>query len=61
MPTVTQSSEMQTRHAWTEYAASLDGLEGAEYESAELEAWDRLQGALRQLEGDEPPLAPPTV
>ena len=61
MPTVTQTSEMQTRRAWTEYAASLDGLEGAEYETAEQEAWERLQDALRQLEGDEPPLAPRTV
>ena len=61
MSTVAQSSEMQTRRAWTDYAASLDGLEGAEYELAEQEAWERLQDALRRLDGDEPPLAPPTV
>ena len=61
MPTVTQTSEMHTRRAWTEYAASLDGLEGAEYEAAEQDAWERLQDALRQVEGDEPPLAPRTV
>ena len=61
MPTVAHSSEMQTRRAWTEYAASLDGLEGAEYEAAEQEAWERLQDALRGLDGDDPPLAPPTV
>jgi hypothetical protein len=61
MSTVTHSSELQTQRAWTEYAASLDGLEGVEYELAEQEAWERLQDALREPDGDDPPLAPPTV
>ena len=61
MSTVAQTSETQTRRAWTEYAASLDGLEGAEYEHAEQEAWERLQDALRRLDGEDPSLTPPTV
>ena len=61
MPTVTHNSELQTRRAWAEYAASLDGLEGAEYDLAEQEAWERLQDTLRTLAEDGPPLAAPNL
>jgi hypothetical protein len=46
MPTVARRTEEETRRAWDEYAASLQGLEGAAYEDAEREAWTRLQDKL---------------
>ncbi len=45
MPILTQEHDL-TRVAWSEYAERLQGLEGAEYERAEAEAWDTLQDAL---------------
>lgn len=36
----------RTRDAWQRYADELRGLSGAEYESAERNAWERLQEAL---------------
>lgn len=61
MPTVAQSSELLTRRAWSDYAMSLEGLEGAEYDVAEQEAWDRLQETLHAIAGDESPLGPRSV
>jgi hypothetical protein len=50
MPTVAHTAE-DTRRAWDDYADSLRGLEGAEYDRAEEEAWQRLQEALDDLRG----------
>ena len=48
MPTVAHTAE-ETRRAWDEYADSLRGLEGQQYDEAEQLAWERLQETL----GDE--------
>jgi hypothetical protein len=61
MPTVAHITEEDTRRAWAEYQASLQGLEGLEYELAEQEAWERLQDVLGPHDAAEPPLAPPSV
>jgi hypothetical protein len=39
-----------TRHAWNAYNERLRELTGDEYEQAEHESWDKLQGELRRLE-----------
>ena len=41
--------EQETRRAWSDYADSLRGLEGAEYDRAEAAAWDQLQATLEAL------------
>ena len=38
-----------TRDAWRRYADELRGLEGAEYERAEHEAWEELQAELAAI------------
>ncbi len=48
MTTVTPNLQ-ETRRAWSEYADRVRGLEGAEYEQAEADAWDRLQSTLHSL------------
>ena len=45
MAILTHEAEL-TRLAWSEYAERLHGLEGADYDHAEQEAWDRLQESL---------------
>lgn len=37
------------RMAWADYNESLRDLDGRDYEFAETESWDRLQGKLRDL------------
>ena len=49
MTTVTPQLEQETRRAWSEYADSLRGLEGAEYDRAEQDAWAQLQATLHAL------------
>jgi hypothetical protein len=49
MATVTPQLEQETRRAWAEYAESLQGLEGAEYDRAEQDAWEQLQASLDAL------------
>ena len=49
MVTVTGNLEQETRLAWSEYAESLQGLEGEEYDRAEAAAWDHLQATLHAL------------
>ena len=49
MTTVAGNLEQETRRAWSEYADSLRGLEGAEYDQAEEAAWDQLQATLQEL------------
>ena len=39
----------RTRAAWEDYRSSIRDLSGAEYEDAELIAWERLQRALDQV------------
>ncbi len=39
-----------TRRAWNAYSECLRELTGEEYERAEHESWDTLQGELRRLE-----------
>ena len=49
MTTVAGNLEQETRRAWSDYAESLRGLEGAEYDQAEEAAWDQLQTTLQAL------------
>ena len=51
MPTAARTYEAEMRRVWADYAASLEGLEGADYDKAEQEAWRRLQDALEDLQG----------
>jgi hypothetical protein len=51
MPTIARTAEEEQRRAWADYADRLRGLEGAEYDHAEEEAWDELQAALREVAG----------
>ena len=44
------STADRTREAWARYAERLHGLEGAEYDEAETDAWEELQAALRGLQ-----------
>ncbi len=60
MTTVTPNLEHETRRAWGDYADRLRGLEGAEYDEAEQEAWAHLQATLQAL-GVESSLHDPTV
>ncbi|MEZ5122927.1 MAG: hypothetical protein R2736_15325 [Solirubrobacterales bacterium] len=52
MPTFAADQELDRlaaeREAWDAYLASLLGLDGQEYESAEEEAWKRLQHRLAE-------------
>ena len=61
MTTVTPQLQQETARAWSDYADALRGLEGAEYDAAEKEAWDQLQATLRALGVVEPPLDDATV
>jgi hypothetical protein len=40
----------RVREAWTAYRDDLTGLEGRDYDAAEVESWERLQTALRDIE-----------
>ena len=42
----------RTRQAWSTYRDGLAELSGREYDAAEGQAWDRLQGELGQIEAD---------
>ena len=42
--------EEETRQAWQGYHDQLQELNGDQYESAELEAWESLQGELARIE-----------
>ena len=46
MPTALHLSPEDTRRAWDDYAEATHGLEGAEYDRAEQEAWQQLQDVL---------------
>ncbi len=60
MTTVTGNLEQETRRAWGDYADSLRGLDGEEYDRAEEAAWDQLQATLQALGApvalDDPPV-----
>ena len=49
MTSVAENLEQETHRAWSDYADSLRGLEGAEYDRAEAAAWDQLQATLHAL------------
>ena len=61
MTTMTPQVQEETRRAWSDYADSLRGLDGAEYERAEAQAWQLLQATLRELGVSENPLDDPPV
>lgn len=52
MPTILAPPDPRAARAWLEYAESLRGLAGAEYEQAEARAWDFLQAELADLEAE---------
>lgn len=57
MTTVTPNVRQETRRAWSDYADRLRGLEGAEYDRAERDAWEQLQAtldAIAAFDADEP-------
>jgi uncharacterized protein YpbB len=56
MTTVTPHLQQETRRAWSDYADRLRGLEGADYDQAEQEAWEHLQATLQTLGVGHPPL-----
>ena len=56
MTTVTPHLQQETRRAWGDYAERLRGLEGAEYDQVEQEAWEQLQATLQALDGAASPL-----
>jgi hypothetical protein len=61
MTTVTPNLEQETRRAWSEYADRVRGLEGAEYDRAEEDAWDQLQATLSALQDGALALDDPAV
>ncbi len=61
MTTVARDLEQEKRRAWDEYAGSVRGLHGEEYDRVEQEAWTRLQEALITLDPGEVSLAEPPV
>jgi hypothetical protein len=61
MTTVTPNARQDTRRAWSDYADRLRGLEGAEYERAEQDAWEQLQATLDAIDAAEAPLDHPSV
>lgn len=64
MTIVTPNVEQETRRAWSDYADSLRGLEGEEYDRAEHEAWEQLQAtldAIAALDAADDPLNRPPV
>ena len=61
MTTVTPNARQETRRAWSDYADRLRGLEGAEYERAEQDAWEQLQATLDAIDAADSPLDHPSV
>lgn len=61
MTTVTPHLQQETRRAWSDYADRLRGLEGAEYDQAEQEAWEHLQATLQSLGVTDSSLHDPAV
>jgi hypothetical protein len=49
-------TEDQQRRIWADYLERLRGLEGAEYDQAEQEAWQELQAALAAARGEPGPV-----
>jgi hypothetical protein len=46
----TDELDNRERRAWADYSERLRDLTGDEYDAAESESWDQLQGELRTLE-----------
>jgi hypothetical protein len=51
--------EDDERRAWSRYREALRELAGEDYERAEHESWEQLQGELRRLERRRRSLANP--
>ena len=51
--------EDDERRAWSSYREALRELTGEEYERAEHESWEQLQGELRRLDRRRRSLAKP--
>ena len=49
MALIAHTEAEERRRAWDEYADATRGLDGAEYDEAEAEAWQRLQDRLEEL------------
>jgi hypothetical protein len=49
MRTAAANIEAEQRRLWAQYAERLRGLEGAEYDRVEAEAWEELRRALDGL------------
>jgi predicted phage gp36 major capsid-like protein len=52
-----QELDAETRQAWATYSEQLRELTGQEYEQAESESWEALQGELRRLEKERESIA----
>ena len=50
VPASLEELDERTQDAWAAYSERLRDLTGREYDDAEPDAWDRLQGELRELE-----------
>jgi hypothetical protein len=50
--------DARERAAWATYKSSLEGLDGVDYDDAEVLSWARLQEALREIESDREQAAP---
>lgn len=61
MTTVAHNVEDERRRAWSDYADRLRGLEGAEYDQAEQEAWEALRSTLVEIGAGEPSPTDPAV
>ncbi|HEU4656287.1 MAG TPA: hypothetical protein VFR97_02125 [Capillimicrobium sp.] len=49
MSLIARTEAEERRRAWEDYAEATRGLEGAAYDEAEQEAWQRLQERLEDL------------
>jgi hypothetical protein len=49
------STQDEQRRVWHDYLERLRGLEGADYDRAEQEAWKELQAALAEARGEPVP------
>jgi hypothetical protein len=59
MALIAHTEAEERRRAWDEYAEATRGLEGAAYDEAEREAWQRLQDRLEDLDAASAYRRPP--
>ena len=53
---MTVADDTQVQQIWSGYLERLRGLEGAEYDRAEQEAWRELQASLAAARGEPVPV-----